>query len=221
MKFGDVEIEWLGNSGFFICNSKKIYIDPYNLKEGAEKADFVLLTHSHYDHCSLADLRKVVNSKTKIICPVDCQSKIVQVGFPVQMILISPGEELDVSGIKILAFPAYNIDKNFHPQELGGVGYLIKHKNLLIYHAGDTDLIPEMQKLTGYNQPENLMIALLPVGGRFTMTAEEAFDAAKLIKPDVAIPMHYGSVSGSFNDAREFKELCEAEGINVKILERG
>ena len=100
------------------------------------------------------------------------------------------------------------------------MGYLIKMKNVLIYHAGDTDKIPEMQKLTGFKQPGVKLITLLPVGGRFTMTAEEAAEAAEMIKPSLAIPMHWGSVAGTEEDAEEFKELCEEKGINVEILDK-
>ncbi|KHO52682.1 MAG: hypothetical protein QT05_C0018G0013 [archaeon GW2011_AR13] len=92
--------------------------------------------------------------------------------------------------------------------------------DVLIYHAGDTDLIPEMKKLTGYKQEGKKFIALLPVGGRFTMSAEEACEAAKIIKPTIAIPMHYGSIVGSEEDALEFVELCEEEGIQAKILKK-
>jgi L-ascorbate metabolism protein UlaG (beta-lactamase superfamily) len=97
---------------------------------------------------------------------------------------------------------------------------LIKMDDILIYHAGDTDVIPEMQNLTGYKQPNKKFVALLPVGGRFTMNAEEAAEAARIIKPSLAIPMHYGSIVGSEEDAKEFKELCEEEGIDVEILEK-
>ena len=116
--------------------------------------------------------------------------------------------------------PAYNVDKHFHPKDEGWVGYLIKINDVLIYHPGDSDVIPEMQKLTGYKQSGKEFVALLPVGGRFTMNAEEAAEAAKLIKPSLAIPMHYGSIVGSDEDAQEFKELCEENNIKVKILEK-
>ena len=90
----------------------------------------------------------------------------------------------------------------------------------MIYHSGDTDKIPEMQRLTGHKQSGRKLVAILSVGGRFTMNAEEAAEAAKLIKPDIAIPIHYGSVSGTLEDAEEFKELCELENVKVKILEK-
>ncbi|MEK6833411.1 MAG: MBL fold metallo-hydrolase [Nanoarchaeota archaeon] len=220
MKIGEVELKWLGHSGFFIRNSKKIYIDPYNIKEGIEKADLILITHSHYDHCSVADIEKIVQDGTKIIMTADCQSKITRFNVPIKMEIIEPGQELDLGDIKISALPAYNSDKHFHPKDENWVGYLLKINNLIIYHAGDTDLIPEMQKLTGHNQPDKEFVALLPIGGRFTMNVEEAAEAAKLIKPTIAIPMHYGSVVGANEDAQEFKELCEEEGIRVEILEK-
>lgn len=220
MDFGEIKINWLGNSGFLIKNSKIIYIDPYNIKEENEKADFIFLTHSHYDHCSVADIQKILKSGTKIIAPAGCQSKIVRFDIPIDIQLVEIGNEINLGEIKISVLPAYNIDKPFHSKDEQWVGYLLKIKNFLIYHAGDTDLIPEMQKLTGHNQENRKFLALLPVGGRFTMSAEEASESAKLIKPDFAIPMHYGSVSGTIDDAKEFKELCEANGIKVEILEK-
>ncbi|MFA6974248.1 MAG: MBL fold metallo-hydrolase, partial [Parcubacteria group bacterium] len=115
---------------------------------------------------------------------------------------------------------AYNIDKPFHPKSELWLGFLIKINGLLLYHAGDSDVIPEMQKLTGYNHPEKEFIALLPIGGRFTMSAEEAVEAAKIIKPSLAIPMHYGSIVGTEQDAIDFVQMCKEEGINAIILEK-
>lgn len=220
MKIGDVDIKWLGHAGFLIENSSIIYVDPYQIKEGLPKADYILLTHDHYDHCSVPDLQKIVKEGTKIIMTANCQSKIVRFEVPIRMEVIEVGQELAINGLKITAFPAYNIDKHFHTKEDGVVGFLIQLDGVLIYHAGDTDVIPEMQKLTGYKQQGKEFVALLPVGGRFTMSAEEAAEAAKIIKPSLAIPMHWGSIVGSRDDAEEFKELCEEEGINVEILEK-
>lgn len=220
MKIGEVELRWLGHSGFLIENSKKIYVDPYNLKEGLDKADIILITHSHYDHCSVADIEKIVQEGTRIFMPADCQSKISRFNVSIKMEIVEPNQEIDLGDVIISTIPSYNIDKHFHSKEESWVGYLIKMHDVLIYHAGDTDLIPEMQKLTGYKQPGKEFIALLPIGGRFTMSAEEAFEAAKLIKPSIAIPMHWGSIVGSEDDAKEFKELCEEQGIKVEILKK-
>jgi len=220
MKIGEVEIKWLGHSGFLIKNLKIIYIDPYNIKEESEKADFIFITHSHYDHCSVADIGKIIKEGTRIILTADCQSKITKFNTPVKMEIVEPGQELDFGNVKISTLCAYNVDKSFHPKDEGWVGYLIKLENVLIYHAGDTDIIPEMQKLTGYGSDGKTFVALLPIGGRFTMTAEEAVEAAKLIKPSLAIPMHYGSIVGTDDDAKEFVKLCEEEGIKAMILEK-
>jgi L-ascorbate metabolism protein UlaG (beta-lactamase superfamily) len=218
MNIGEIDLKWLGHSGFFIKNSKKIYIDPYNIKDGMEKADIILITHSHYDHCSVADIERIVKEGTKIILTADCQSKITRFDVPIKMEIVEPGKELDLGEVKISVIPAYNTDKHFHPKDEGWVGYLLKINNLIIYHAGDTDLIPEMQKLTGYKQSGKEFVVLLPIGGRFTMNAEEAAEAAKLIKPTLAIPMHYGSIVGGIEDANEFKELCEENNIRCELL---
>lgn len=220
MKIGKVELRWLGHSGFLIKNSKVIYIDPYQIKDNSEKADLIFITHSHQDHCSIADMQKIVQDGTRIIMPADCQSKITRFNVPIKMEIVEPGQEINLGDIKISTLPAYNLDKHFHSKEELWVGYLIKIDDTLIYHAGDSDFIPEMQKLTGYKQPGKEFIALLPVGGRFTMSAEEAAEAAKLIKPSLAIPMHWGSIIGSEEDAKEFKELCEENNIKAEILER-
>jgi len=220
MKIDDIEIKWLGHAGFLIKNSKVIYIDPYNIKENSEKADLILVTHSHYDHCSVVDINKIIKNGTKIIMTADCQSKITRFNVPIRMEIIEPGQESTCGDIRISALYSYNIDKPFHNKEQAWVGYLIKMRDVLIYHAGDTDVIPEMQKLTGYKQSGKKFIALLPVGGRFTMSAEEALEAAKIIKPFLAIPMHYGSIAGSEEDAQEFCNLCQEEGINAQILEK-
>jgi len=230
MNIKDVELRWLGHSGFLIKNSapkgvpfsggKTIYIDPYNIKETSEKADIILLTHSHYDHCSVADIEKVIQKGTKIIAPADCQSKITRFDVPIEMHVVEAGQEVNFGNIKISTLPAYNTDKHFHPKDEGWVGYLIKISGVVIYHAGDTDIIPEMQKLTGHNKSGKEFVALLPIGGRFTMSVEEAVEAAKIIKPTLAVPMHYASIIGSKADAKEFVELCKEEGINAQIIEK-
>ncbi len=220
MKIGDIELKWLGHAGFLIENSKVIYIDPYNISEDLPRADLILITHSHYDHCNFEDLKKIVREGTKIIAPADCQSKITRFSIPIKIEVIEPGQGLDYGDVKISAVPAYNVDKPFHSKDESWVGYLVKMNGVLIYHAGDTDSIPEMQKLTGYKKPGAKFIALLPIGGRFTMSAEEAAEAARIIKPSLAIPMHWGSIVGSEDDAKEFCEFCKEEGIECRILEK-
>jgi L-ascorbate metabolism protein UlaG (beta-lactamase superfamily) len=200
----EVGLKWLGQSSFKIKSENKIiYIDPFQLKGKPEKADLILITHEHYDHCSPDDIAKIIKDDTKIIAPNHCKIKgDVQV--------VRPNQNLNVEGIQVETVYAYNVDKTAHPKG-DGVGYIITVNGKRIYHAGDTDLIAEM------NVIENIDIALLPVGGTFTMDAIEAAQAANIIQPQLAIPMHYGSVVGSDADAELFKKKCE---IEVEILER-
>jgi len=221
MKIQNIDLEWLGHAAFKIkAKGKVIYIDPYQLTEPLEKADIILITHSHYDHCSQADLEKIAKDGTIIVCTPDAQSKIARLEKKIELKLVEPETEHVFDEIKVKAIEAYNPNKKFHPKSEGWVGYIIIIDNTVIYHAGDTDLIKEMEKLTGYGKKDNFFIALLPVGGTYTMNAEEAAKAASIIKPSLAIPMHYASIIGSKEDAEKFCKLCEEQGIKAQILEK-
>jgi len=225
MKIETINIEFLGHSGFLITyyfqnQLRKIVIDPYNVSDNLKSVDLILITHSHYDHCSIKDIMKIVKKGTKIFISADAQSKINKIK-DVEMQIVEPGDVFQIDNLKIEAFPSYNINKKFHERSEGWVGYLIKFENLVIYHAGDTDKIPEMSKLSGYGNHKNNFIALLPVSGVYVMNAEEAAETAALINADLAIPMHYGAgVAGSIEDAKKFLALCESKGIKARILER-
>jgi L-ascorbate metabolism protein UlaG (beta-lactamase superfamily) len=199
-------------------NERVIYIDPYNMGENNEKADLVFITHSHYDHCSVGDLDKILKEGTRVVITADCQSKIARSQIPLKIEIAEPGKEFNFGSLRVFSLPAYNIDKPFHPKEESWVGYLLKFENVVIYHAGDTDVIPEMQKLTGHKKEGSKFVALLPIGGRFTMSGEEALEVVKTLKPDLTIPMHYGSIVGTKEDAEEFKRLCEEENFDCEVL---
>lgn len=205
-------LEWLGHASFKITGEKVIYIDPFKLKGNEEKADLILITHEHFDHCSPEDISKIQKEDTIIVAPEDCKAKLTG-----NMETILPNSEKTVAGIKIETIPAYNIDKfrepgiPFHPKENNWIGYIININSKRIYHAGDTDNIPEMKTL------KDIDIALLPVGGTYTMTAEEAAQAANIIKAKLTIPMHYNDIVGTKDDADKFKELVEG---NVEIFSK-
>lgn len=220
MDINGLEVKWLGHSGFLIKNHKVVYIDPYNVKSNSEKADVILITHGHYDHCSIADIKNLVKEGTKIFLTADAQSKITRLDVPISVQIVEPNQEFNMGEIKISTFPSYNLDKPFHRKDEGWVGYLVKINGLIVYFAGDTDLIPEMQKLTGHKQPDKTFVAVLPIGGRFTMNVEEAVEAVKLIQPSLAIPMHYGTIIGTNEDAEEFVNLCKKENIDAVVLEK-
>ncbi|MEA1965550.1 MAG: MBL fold metallo-hydrolase [Candidatus Aerophobetes bacterium] len=197
-------ISWLGHASFKITNDKVLYIDPWKLK-GEDKADIILITHSHYDHLSLEDVSKIQTEDTVIVVPPDEASKLKG-----NVKTVKPGDSLTVKGIDIKVVPAYNIKKNYHPKENRWVGFIIDIKGTRIYHSGDTDFIPEMEKIKAD-------IALLPIGGTYTMDATKAVEAVKAINPEVAIPMHYGEIVGSAKDARKFKEMSP---VKVEILKK-
>lgn len=209
LKLDSLVIEWLGHAGFKLKGEKIVYIDPYDCNAN-EKADIILVTHAHYDHCSVADIRRLSTINTVVVGTPSCQSKVsLEKAGIKDFKIIKPGAKLNILGINIEAFPSYNLDKSFHPKKDENVGYVIEMSGKRIYHAGDTDKIPEMAKL------KNVDVALLPVGGTYTMNAREAAEAANLIKPRIAVPMHYGKIVGSKQDAESFKKLCK---VKVEIL---
>ena len=198
-------IEWFGQASIKIKGEKTIYIDPWKLKGEHEKADIVLVTHSHYDHLSPDDIAKLQKDDTVIVVPADGEAKLSG-----DVRTVKPGDVVEIGGVKVEAVPAYNPNKEFHPKANNWVGYVITMGGKRYYHAGDTDFIPEMKELM------EIDYAFLPVGGTYTMNAEEAAKAANLIKAKVTIPMHYGDIVGKKEDAEKFKSLVEGE---VEILE--
>jgi len=221
MQIKDITLDFLGHSGFLISTpNKKIAIDPYNISDNISPVDIILITHSHYDHCSIKDIEKLSREGTILVIPADAQSKITKIQN-IQMQIIEIGDELSLGNIKIEAIPAYNTKKDFHPKREGWLGYIIKLPGVIFYHAGDTDKIPEMKKLTGHGKRGNEFIALLPVSGKYVMDAEEASEVASLISPDLSIPMHYGSgVAGTEEDAQNFVDLCKELGLKAQILNK-
>ncbi|MCG2829427.1 MAG: MBL fold metallo-hydrolase [Desulfobacteraceae bacterium] len=196
-------IKWLGHSGFAInAHDKIIVIDPFQIKE-IVPADIILITHSHYDHCSIEDIDKIKKPETVIVTEAESAKKLSG-----NVRVVKPGDKITVSGVQIKAVEAYNTNKAFHPKTNGWLGFILTVDGIRIYHAGDTDLIPEMDKF-------ETDIALLPVSGTYVMTAEEAVEAVKRLKPEIAIPMHFDSIVGSKEDAVKFKKylegICEVE----------
>jgi len=207
-----VSIKWLAHAAFQIkTEGKTIYVDLEKYGEVSEKADLILVTHSHTDHCDSSKIKKVRKPDTVIIAPEDCVSKI---GGNVK--ILKPGEDTTIDNIRIKAVEAYNYkrfrspENPYHPKGYG-VGYLIMAEGKTIYHAGDADFIPEMRQLG------HVDVALLPSGGTYTMDNPEAAEAAIAINPKVAIPMHRWDT-----DPEEFKKKVETESnIKVMVLREG
>ena len=199
-------IHWYGQSAFRIeDNSKQIYIDPWKMAKGLPKADVIFVTHTHFDHYSQGDIDKLSQQGTQIVAPAEVAIKNGK-----RARSVAPGDKFEINGIKVEAIPAYNVDKSFHPRSNRWVGYVIElGDGTRVYHAGDTDRIPEMDAIKAD-------IIMLPIGGTYTMTAAEAAEAANVINPKLAIPMHFGSVVGSDKDAQEFAKLVKAQVVILK-----
>ena len=198
------KIAWLGHDAFRIEAKKKIYFDPYQIS-GGPKADIILISHDHFDHCSPDDIAKIQQPKTIIVTEKTASKKLKG-----DVRILKPGESFFLDDVKVEAVPSYNIDKEFHPKKNGWLGFIVEVEGVRIYHAGDTDFIPEMKEF-------KVDIAFLPVSGTYVMTAEQAVKAALAIRPKLAIPMHYGAIVGDAADAAKFKRNLEGK-VDVLVL---
>ena len=209
-------VEWLGHSGFRVLAGRaSVYIDPYRVADGAPKADLILITHGHYDHFSPQDVERLTEKRTWLVAPAAVAERVGG-----NVVSIAPGEAVEdelVRGVAVRAVAAYNTSKRdsdgnvFHPRAAGWVGYELNFRGERLYHSGDTDVIPEMDTVSGVD------VALLPVSGVYVMTAEEAAEAARRIQPHVAVPMHWGEHIGTLDDALSFRARAP---VDVRILER-
>lgn len=203
-------IHWLGHDAFRIDGSVTVYIDPWKLPPGPPPAGLVLVTHDHFDHLSLPDIEAIAGPDTVVVGPASATGQV----RGLETVTVAPGDSVSVAGADVLAVPAYNVDKfrapgrPYHPRASGGVGYVVALDGVRYYHAGDTDVVPEMAEV-------RCDVALLPVGGTFTMTWEEAAGACGLIDAQVAVPMHYGDIVGGIGDAERFRDQCR---VPVTIL---
>lgn len=201
--FSGVKVTLFGHSSVMLeADGLTFYIDPFILPQGARPADAIFYTHGHHDHCAPAP--KITSNSTVLVGSGSCR-------LPVRVIEIGSSEM--VGGVGVEAVDAYNIGKPFHPKG-AGAGYIFHFKTARVYVAGDTDVIPEMKRF-------KCDIAILPIGGTFTMDASEAADALAAIMPKVAIPYHYNYLSDTNVNPAEFREMAwQKTGgkVDVRIL---
>jgi L-ascorbate metabolism protein UlaG (beta-lactamase superfamily) len=207
-------IHWLGHDTFRLDGSSTVYIDPWKLPAGAAPADLILITHDHYDHFSAADIAGIGSAATTLVGP----AVVTKQTSGLATVTLAPGQTTAVGGVTVTAMPAYNLDKfrgpgePYHPREAGYLGYVVEMDGLRVYHAGDTDAIPEMSDV-------RCDVALLPVGGTYTMTAEEAAAACDMLSAAAVVPMHFADIIGTRADAERFQQLCSIP-VTILPLER-
>jgi L-ascorbate metabolism protein UlaG (beta-lactamase superfamily) len=208
-------IHWLGHDSFRLDGSVTVYVDPWKLPPGQPQAGVVLVTHDHYDHLSLPDIQLVAGPGTVVVGP-ECVTGQVK---DLRTVTLAPDESAEVGGVTVEAVAAYNLDKfrapgqPFHPREAGYVGYVFALDGVRYYHAGDTDAIPEMKDV-------RCDIAFLPVSGTYVMTCDEACHACDMVAAQHVVPMHYGDIVGSDDDAERFRAGCRVP-VTILPLERG
>ena len=194
-------IEVLYHSSIKINKEKTIYIDPFKIDKDYNDADIVFITHDHFDHYSEEDIDKVINENTTIIIPEELLTKILRKGINKNAIItVEPNKKYIVQGIKFETIPAYNTNKTFHPKENDWIGYIIMLDGIRYYIAGDTDITEENKKV-------KCDVAFVPVGGTYTMDFNEAAQLINEIQPKIAVPIHYGSIVGTEQDATDFIKL--------------
>ena len=194
-------IEVLYHSSIRINKDKIIYIDPFKIDKNYNDADIVFITHDHYDHYSEEDIDKVMNKNTTIIIPKELLTKLLRKGINKNAIItVEPNVKYMIQGIEFETIPAYNTNKSFHPKENDWVGYIITLNDIRYYVAGDTDITEENRKV-------KCDVAFVPVGGTYTMDFKEAAQLINEIQPKIAVPIHYGSVIGTEQDASDFIKL--------------
>lgn len=204
-------IEVLCHSSIKINGNKIIYIDPFKIEKNYNDADLIFITHSHYDHYSKGDIDKVIKNDTKFVIPEDLFEKLLKNGIDKNRIItVEPDKRYLVQDIKFETVSAYNTNKTFHPKENCWVGYIIKLNNIKYYIAGDTDITEENKKV-------KCDVAFVPVGGTYTMNYKEAAYLVNKIKPKIAVPIHYGSIVGTKQDAINFLQLLNSD-VNGMIL---
>ena len=207
-------IEVLYHSSIRINKEKTIYIDPFKIDRNYNDADIVFITHDHYDHYSEEDIDKVINENTTIIKPEELLTKLLRKGINKNAIItVEPNKNYMVQGIKFETISAYNTNKTFHPKENGWVGYIIIINGIRYYIAGDTDITEE-------NKQVKCDVAFVPVGGTYTMDFKEAASLINEIKPKIAIPIHYGSIVGTEQDAIDFIRLLHPEIKGIILMKK-
>lgn len=200
-------------SSIKIMGDKVVYFDPYKIEENMNDADYVFITHNHYDHYEVESIKKVMNDKTKIVIPDSMAGEVLGILPASNIVGVVPNEYYEIDGLKIETVSSYNTEASFHPKNKEWVGYIILLNDERIYVAGDTNMVDE-------NKNVSCDIALVPIGGTYTMDYKEAAEFINIIKPKYVVPTHYGSIVGDKSDFNKFLDLLDKDIICVNLLDK-
>ena len=204
-------IEVLYHNSIKINKGLTIYFDPFKINKEYMDADIIFVTHSHYDHYSEEDIKKIKKEDTQIVAPTDLLDNLLTIGFTKEnIILVNPTEKYNVKDITFKTIPAYNTNKNFHQKSNNWVGYLVTIDGITYYIAGDTDITEE-------NKEVKCDVAFVPIGGTYTMDYKEAAELINIIKPKIAVPTHYAAIIGTKEDGINFIKLLNSD-IDYKLF---
>ena len=190
--------------------NKVLYFDPFKIEEDINDADYIFITHSHYDHFDINSINKVKNDNTIIVAPKSMEKDLMSINVK-EIIYMNPYDEINLEGINVKGIPSYNNGKPFHPKNNNWLGYLVTYNSITYYIAGDTDKTEDNEKV-------KCDVALIPIGGHYTMDVKEASELVKIINPKVVIPTHYGSIIGSLEDGHKLKD--NLSDTNIEVIEK-
>lgn len=198
-------ITWFRGSSIRIRRSGlEIHVDPLGVDEDSE-ADFVLLTHPHYDNFSEEDIARVRGPDTVLVAPASMKKQLDGADH-----FMRPGDMLQLDRFDVLAVPAHNVDKKFHTADQGWLGYVFTIDGTTYYHAGDTDFLPAMFGI-------RCDVAFLPAGGHYTMGVEDTARAGEACGAETIVPIHWGEPHGTEEDIETLRALFSR---NVHVLDR-
>lgn len=210
----NIDLTWFKHDTFrLLADGKVIWTDPYQIKE-RKKADIILVSHAHHDHCDVDSLKKLCTDDTTLITTPLAKEKVD--ALPGKKKYLEPGKGITVDGVKVKAVHAYNVNKfrspgtPFHPKGKN-LGFIFEVHDTRVYFAGDTDPIKEMEDFGPID------VALIPISGTYVANVDEAVEIVKKIRPDVVVPMHVGRGIGSLDDRTEFKKKVGSLA-KVKLL---
>lgn len=194
-------------SSIKIKTNKTIYFDPFKIEKTTNDADYIFITHSHYDHLEKESIDKIINEHTTIIIPESIKDELSEYN---NIIKVIPNNSYSLEDISFNTIPSYNTNKQFHPKSNNWVGYILNIEDKKVLVSGDTDITEELLNV-------KCDIAFIPIGGTYTMTPEEGAKLINQIKPQKVIPTHYGCIVGKKEDGETFKRLLD-ENIECELL---